>query len=139
MLVFASFAFGQGDGEPKERVPEYPEHIRSSPAFAEVILRKAILESELEEMLVRYTNQYPKVAEARFEMAQLELAIGKLLDVPPAESSKLTLALGKLLVQRAAFATDLDVLKRKYNDDHPEVKRAAKKLEIFDKSIERIL
>lgn len=135
-LVGACLAQGE---ELSDKVSDYPEHIRSSPAFAEVILRKAILESELEEMLVRYTNQYPKVAEARFELAELELAIGRLLDIPEEKASKLTLALGKLLVQRAAYATELDVLKRKYSESHPEVRRSAKKLEIFDKAVGRIL
>jgi len=44
-----------------------------------------------------------------------------------------------MLVQRAIYATELEMLTRKYNDAHPEVKRARKKFEIFDKAVKRIL
>lgn len=139
--LLASFtaASAQNGGTPIKNVSEYPEHVRSSPAFAEVVLRTAVLEAELEELLVRYTNEFPKVAEMRFELGELELAIGRLLEVPEDKASKLTLALGKMLVQRAEYATELDSLKRKYEASHPEVKRAAKKLEIFDKAVRKIL
>ncbi|QQS41053.1 MAG: hypothetical protein IPM63_17065 [Acidobacteriota bacterium] len=138
LLAAASAVFAQNDSSTKEE-SEYPEHVRSSPAFAELILRRAVLEAELEELLVRYTNDFPKVSEMRYELAEIETAIGKLLEVPAEKASKLTLALGKMLVQRAEYATELDVLKRKYEDSHPEVKRAAKKLEIFDKAVRTIL
>ncbi|HUF03772.1 MAG TPA: hypothetical protein VMM38_06310 [Aridibacter sp.] len=139
LLAAFSAAYAQDGSASIKDVPEYPEHVRSSSAFAEVIFRKAVLEAELEELLVRYTSEFPKVAEMRFELAELELAVGKLLEVSPEQSSKLTLALGKMLVQRAVYATELDVLKRKYEDTHPEVKRTAKKLEIFDKAVKKIL
>lgn len=139
LLAVVSAVSAQNGGTPIKDAPEYPEHVRSSPAFAEVILKKAVLEAELEELLVRYTNEFPKVAEMRFELVELERAIGKLLEVPEDKASKLTLALGKMLVQRAEYARELDVLKRKYEDSHPEVKRTAKKLEIFDKAVKKIL
>lgn len=136
-LVPAAFAQASpGEGEVTKNVPEY---IRASPAFAEVIYRRAILETELEELLLRYTNDFPRVAEKRFELAELDLAIVELLDIPEEGSSKMTLALGKMLIQRAAYATEYDTLKRKYNDTHPEVKRAARKVQIFDKAIKSIL
>lgn len=142
ILVFAAFApaaFGQASPAPGEVTRNVPEFVRASPAFAEVIYRRAILETELEELLVRYTNVFPKVTEKRFELAELELALASLMGIPEEESSKLTLALGKMLVQRAAYVTEFDALKRKYNETHPEVKRAAKKVEIFDKAIKSIL
>ncbi|MCO6511063.1 MAG: hypothetical protein J5I65_09745 [Aridibacter famidurans] len=138
LLAAAAATYAQNGSAIKD-APEYPEHVRSSPAFAELILRRAVLESELEELLVRYTNDFPKVAEMRFELAEIEAGIGKLLEIPAEKASKLTLALGKMLVQRAEYATELDVLKRKYEDSHPEVKRTARKLEIFDKAVRTIL
>lgn len=127
--------------EPGKKKPEAsePEHVRASAAFAELIFRAAVLEAELEELLIRYTDEFPKVVEKRFELSRLEAAIKRLSEVPEEESSKLTLALGKMLVQQAVYATELDGLKRRYSDTHPEVKRAARKLEIFDKAVARIL
>lgn len=137
-VVLALAAFAQ-EGPATKDAPEYPDHVRSSPAFAELILRRAVLEAELEELLVRYTEDFPKVTEMRFELAEIEAGIGRLLEVPAEKASKLTLALGKMLVQRASYAKDLDVLKRKYENSHPEVKRTARKLEIFDKAVRTIL
>ena len=132
-------AFGQATPAPGEVSRNVPAFVRASAAFAEVIYRRAVLETELEELLVRYTNDFPRVAEKRFELAELELALATLLGIPEEESSKLTLALGKMLIQRAEYATELDTLKRKYSESHPEVKRAAKKVEIFDRAIKSIL
>lgn len=139
ITLLSAAAFGQETDSKGKSIRDFPDYVRASPAFAEVIYRKAVLESELEGLLVKYTNQYPKVAEIRFQLAELELALGKLLDVPADEKSKLSIALGKLMVQRAEYAAELDALKRKYNDSHPEVKQAARRLEIFDKAILRIL
>src|SRR5258708_7413835 len=65
--------------------------------------------------------------------------IQRLFAVKPSETIKLTLALGKLMVRKAAIATDLNRLTRSYSKDHPEVKRAAKKLEIFESAVKDIL
>lgn len=116
-----------------------PEYVRASPAFAEIILRKAILEAELEELLLRYTEDFPRIVEKRFEISELDEAEDGLKEIPESEASKLSLALGKMLVQRATYATELEMLTRRYNDAHPEVKRAKRKFEIFDKAVKRIL
>ncbi|MCU1288776.1 MAG: hypothetical protein JWN60_1005, partial [Acidobacteria bacterium] len=42
--------------------------MKSTPAFAEVILRKTELESELESLLISYTEDFPKVKAIRFEL-----------------------------------------------------------------------
>ncbi len=55
------------------------------------------------------------------------------------ESGKLTLALGKLIVRKIELETDLWNLRRQYNDEHPEVKRAKRKVEVFERAIKEIL
>jgi len=138
LLTLSAALFAQETGKNKPE-PAEPEYVRASAAFAEVVYRSAVLEAELEELLIRYTDEFPKVVETRFELSRLKAAVKKLSEVPEDESSKLTLALGKMLVQQAAYATELDGLKRRYSDTHPEVKRAARKLEIFEKAVARIL
>ncbi len=113
--------------------------VKSSPAFAELILRKTERESELEEFLIDYTEEFPKVKELKFELILLQNALDKISAVNVSESGKLTLALGKLLVRKIEIAVDLWNLKRQYNDDHPEVKRARRKVEVFEKAIREIL
>jgi hypothetical protein len=111
----------------------------SSPAFAEIILRKTELEAELESLLVSYTEEFPKVAEIRFEFDSLKRAIERLSTVKAAESSKLTLALGKLMVRKAELETDLWNLRKRYDDNNQEVKRARRKIEIYEAAIKEIL
>ena len=130
--------FGQTETDDKPSENDIPEHVSSSPAFAEVVYRRAILEAELEELRVRYTDEFPKVVELRTEIEELDSSMKKLLAVEEEESSKLSQALGKLLVQRAVYATELSGLKSKYSPEHPDVKRAATKLAIFEKAIKRI-
>ena len=113
--------------------------IRSSAAYAEVLLRKTELQAELEAILPDYTEENPKVIDGRFEIGVLTRDIDRIYAVRPSEIGKLTLALGKLIVKRAAFETELQRLLRTYNKDHPDVKRAKRRVEIFDSSIKQIL
>src|SRR5688572_30756588 len=96
--------------------------VRSSPAYAEVLLRRTELQADLEALLESYTETNPKVVDLRFELAGLDNAMTRLFGVRPSETTKLTLALGKLLVKRAALETELARLSRSYNKDHPDVK-----------------
>ncbi len=113
--------------------------IRFSPAYSEVLLRKTERESELEEFLLDYTEEFPKVKEIKFELGLLNKEMDKILAVNTSESGKLTLALGKLIVRKIELETDLWNLRRQYNADHPEVKRAKRKVEVFEKAIKEIL
>ena len=113
--------------------------IKSSPAYAEILLRKTERESELEEFLLAYTEEFPKVKEIRFELSLIQKEMDKILAVNVSESGKLTLALGKLMVRKIEIETDLWNLRRQYSNDHPEVKRVKRKFEVFDKAIKEIL
>jgi len=65
--------------------------------------------------------------------------MNRILAVNSAESGKLTLALGKLIVRKIELETDLWNLRRQYNDDHTEVKRAKRKAEVYERAIKEIL
>jgi len=110
---------------------------KSSPAYAEILLEKTELESQLEDLLVGFTDDFPKVKELRFHIGLLQKQADKLLAL--AEANKLTLALGKLIVRKIELETALWSLKAQYNDDFPEVKRAKRKVEVFEKAIGEIL
>lgn len=116
-----------------------PGPIRSSPAYAEVLLRKTELQADLEAFLATYTESHPRIVDTRYELASIERSMEKLFAVRPTETAKLTLALGKLIVKRAAVDTEHARLLRTYNAEHPEVKRAKRRLDIFDTSIAEIL
>lgn len=116
-----------------------PSAVRSSPAFAELILRKTELESELEALIIEYTEVFPKVIALRHEVGLINKEVERVLAIKPAEAGKLTLALGKLMVKKVENETALWSLLKTYKDEHPEVKRAKRKVEIYEKAIKEIL
>lgn len=113
--------------------------IKSSPAFAELVLHRTELESELESLLLEYTDDYPKIVETRFGLAAVQKETERLLALKAEDVPKLTLALGKLIVKKVEHETSLRTLQKNYSDGHPEVKRAKRKVEIYEKAIKEIL
>ncbi|MEZ5307386.1 MAG: hypothetical protein R2684_09600 [Pyrinomonadaceae bacterium] len=123
----------------KSTPPPISAEIRATPAFAEILLRRTELESTLEEMLVTYTDEFPRVISTRYELGLINAELTNFGKMKSTDAPKLTLALGKLLVKRAELATNYWVLANKYNDQHPDSKKAKKKLEIYDRAISEIL
>jgi hypothetical protein len=112
---------------------------KSSPAYAEVLVRRTELEADLESLLVEYTEDYPKVKQTRFELDLISKESDRLLAVKPAEVAKLTEALGKLIVRKVELQGELWVFQQQLGDAHPDVKRAKRKVEIFERAIKEIL
>ncbi len=141
IILFSSIIFGQTNTKtkPLTTTPSISNQIKSSPAYAEVLLRKTELLSELESMLVEYTEEYPKVKELRFEIVLLEKELDRILAVNLSESSKLSAALGKLMVRKCELSTEVWNLQKQFNDAHPDVKRARRKAEIFEAAVNEIL
>lgn len=113
--------------------------VKMTAAYAELLLRRTDLAAEVEDMTVSYTDEFPKLKAARFELDLLDKQLAKLLAVVSADTPKLTLALGKLLVRKAALETDLWVVRGRYGDDHPDVIRARRKVDTFETAIKEIL
>ncbi len=113
--------------------------IRSSAAYSEVLLRKTQIQADLEAFLADYTEANPKIIDLRTELAAINKSLEKIYNVKPTETGKLTLALGKLIIDQARLQTDLARLLRSYSETHAEVKRAKRKVEIFESAINEIL
>lgn len=113
--------------------------IKSTPAYAELLLRKTEQTAELEDLLVEYTEEFPKVQQLRTELALLNKEMNRILAVNPAEASKLTLALGKLILRKVELDLDLANVRKQYTDDNSDVKQAKRKVEIFEAAIKEIL
>ncbi len=142
VLVFAATCKAQSTGKtatPKTSLGSSVQAAKFTPAYAEVLLRKIERESELEEFLLGYTEEFPKVKEIRFELSLLQKEMDKITTVKASEAGKLTLALGKLIVRKIELETDLWNLRLQYKDDHDEVKRAKRKVEIYERAIKEIL
>lgn len=130
LVIFPAFCIAQNSG---------PDVVRSSAAYSEVLLRKTELQADLESLLPSYTEANPKIMDLRVELAALAGSVQKVLDTKVSGAGKLTLALGKLIVKKATLETDLARLSRSYSKDHPEVKRARRRVEIFEAAIAEVL
>ena len=142
ILVFTLILVGSGTicrAQSTLHPKDAPQFVRASPAYAEVLLRRTELEAELEDLLVGHTLEFPPVIELRFKLDRLNVAVVQLFGVKSEESSKLTLALGKLMVRKADLETELWKLQKQYSDEHPEVKKAKRKILVFESAIKDIL
>lgn len=139
ICLFASFGFAQTNTKTKPIPPAASNQIKLSPAYAEVMLRKTELLSELESLLIEYTEEFPKIKEMRFESGLLQKELDRLLAVNAADGSKLSAALGKLMVRKCELNAILWSLQQQFNDQHPDVKRAKRKAEFFETAINDIL
>jgi hypothetical protein len=138
LLLFAGFGAGysiSAQAQPKAVGSE----VRASAAYAEVLLKRTELQSELEGLTAEYTDDFPKVTEGRYAVEMLEKERVRLLAVKPADVAKLTLALGKLMVRKVELEVDLWTLRKSLQEAHPDVRRAKRKLEIFEAAIKEIL
>lgn len=124
-------------GQSTEPVSAGP--IRSSAAYAEILLRKTELQADIDAYAMDYTEASPKIIDLRAELASLDKSLERVFAVRPSETSKLTQGLGKLIVKKAALDADLGRLLRTYNKEHPEVKRAKRRVDRFEAAIGEIL
>lgn len=125
---------------PKATPASATNEFKASPAYAELRLRKAELESELEAMLLEYTEEFPKVKEIRISLGLLAKESDRLQSAGSrGGSQRLTLALGKLMVRKVELETDLQRLLENLQPAHPDAKRAKRKVEIYESAIKEIL
>lgn len=136
LLIFTAVAAGQTKPKPQP-APTASTSVKTTPAYAELILRKTDLSSELEALLVEYTEEYPKVKELKFHTAALQKEIDRLNTV--ADVSRLSAALGRMMIRKCELATELFQLQADLNDQHPDVKRAKRRVEVFEAAITEIL
>jgi Skp family chaperone for outer membrane proteins len=132
ILTFSMIGFAQA----KPKAAANP--IKTSPAYAEVLLRKVEVESDLEALLLDYKEEYPKVKEAKAKLALLQKELDKLLALNSSEVNRLTVAVGKLIVGKVEEESEFNLLLQTYNDKHPDVIRAKKRVEIFEKAIKEL-
>ena len=130
LLIFPAFCLGQaGDNTA----------IRSSAAYAEVLVRKTEVQADLEAVSADYTEANPKLLDLRFELSALERSTARILATKPSEAAKLTLGVGKLFVKKASLETEQARLLRSYGLEDPEVKRAKRRVEIFENAINELI
>ena len=112
---------------------------RSSPAYAELLLKRTEMTAELESLMLEYTEEYPRVKDIRHGITLIDRESSRLGAVKSTDQSRLTLALGKLLVRKIDLELELWNLLKNYKEEHPDVKRAKRRVEIYETAIGEIL
>lgn len=136
-LIFSIPAIGQTKKQPDKADPY--RTLRSTAAYSEVLLKETELRAEVEALLGEYTEEYPKLKESRFALGLVQKEKARLLTTDPAESEKLTLSLGKIMVRKVDAEVELWRLQQSLADSHPEVKRAKRKVEVFETAIKEVI
>jgi uncharacterized protein involved in exopolysaccharide biosynthesis len=142
LFIIPAVGFAQTDSKTKTvqiAAKQIAQAVKFSPAYAELLLRKTEREAELEEFLLDYTDEFPKVKEIKFELELLQKQMDKVSTISASDTPKLSLALGKLLVRKTELEVEYWNLLKQYNADHPEVKRAKRKIEVYEKAVKEIL
>lgn len=138
IICFQSSAAAQSKQRPDADVRPSVD-ARSSAAYAEVLLKKTQVQADLDALTADYTDDFPKVAEMRYMLETVEKERLRLLAVKPADLNRLTPALGKLMIGKIEAEVDLWSMRRSMQEAHPDVKRAKRKVEIFESAIKEIL
>jgi hypothetical protein len=146
-LFFSSAAFSQTGKPPKATATPTPSaastsganSIKSSAAFIELTLHKANIEADLLDMLTEYTDEYPKVKELKLEIQFVQAELVSLQELNVAVLPRLTESFAKLLLQKIKMQVDLAQLRAIHKDDHPDVKRAMRRVDIYEKAIKDVL
>ncbi|MEO5857375.1 MAG: hypothetical protein ABIR33_00345 [Pyrinomonadaceae bacterium] len=138
LLIGTVSGFGQ---RPTRAVPTPAsvQEAKATAAYAEVALKRADVEAELESLLVEYTDEFPKVKELKYALTRIDAEVTRLSSMKTAERDRATPALGKLMVRKVEAEIELWKVQQDYADTHPEVRRAKKRVEIFEKAIKEIL
>ena len=134
-VIFLSVSGLVAGQEKSKAQPASNDNVKASPAYAELLLRK----TELESLLIDFTEDYPRIKDIRMELDLLKAESDRVLSVKPADSGRLTLALGKLILGKLGHSVALKRLLTQYQDGHPSVKKEKRQVEIFEAAIKEIL
>ena len=139
LMLFTIGVSAQSDSKKIDYSTPTSKAIKSSPAYSALVFQRTVIKADLEEMLVTYTEDFPKVKDARHEIDLINFELTRLLDTKVTDSCKLSDSLGKLMLKKTEIEMELFNLKKKYKEDHPEVLRAKRKLDIYEKAVTEIL
>lgn len=139
LAVSATAGYSQVTGGNGGSVSSEVGPVRSSAAYSVVLLRKTEIESDLVSFTDDYTEENPRVVDARFELASLTRDMDRMFGIKPSDVAKLTEATGKLITRKAELETERNRLMRAYKEDHPQVKRVTRKLDIYTKAVKQLL
>ena len=113
--------------------------VKTTPAYAELIMKRTEVAAELEVLLPDYTEESPEVREKRLSLQILDAAIKRLDTVTLEQYLALTPAVGKMLARKLEAEAELKILSEIYTDEHPAVKKSKIRFRVFDAELKKLL
>lgn len=111
----------------------------TTPAYGVLIVRKSVVESELAELSEKVTNEHPRLESMRFELRALRREMTKMRAVETSDESKLSSAVGNLILSRVALEVELNDLLVSLKPQHPEVTKKRVELAVIEREIDNVL
>lgn len=112
---------------------------KSTAAYAELVLRKVALQSELEGSLATMAKDNPAVVAKQSELDAVAAELDQLCKVPRAKQVYLNENYAKLLLHKVELAGRLKTLLVRYTAEHPDVKRTQAELNALVREMAKIM
>ncbi|HXQ70022.1 MAG TPA: hypothetical protein VN844_06025 [Pyrinomonadaceae bacterium] len=139
VIALVVSTYGVVDGcEPKsaEYLLSAPE---TTPAYGVLVLRKAKVEAEVSALSEQVTNGHPSLDSKRFELRAIRREMEKMRAVETSHTSKLSSAVGNLILSKVALEVELNDLLLRLKPQHPDVTKKATELAALEREIENVL
>ena len=122
--------------KPAEYLLSAPE---TTPAYAVLVLRKAKIEAELSQLTEELTNEHPTLESKRFELRAIKREMAKMRAVDTSRASKLSSAVGNLILSKVGLVVELNDLLARLTPQHPAVTKKRSELAALEREIENIV
>ena len=113
--------------------------VRTTPAYAELIMKRTEIAADLDVLLPDYTEESPEVREKRLNLQILDSALKRLENVTLEQYLALTPAVGRMLARKLEAEAELKILSDIYTDEHPSVKKSKIRFKVFEAELKRLL
>ena len=111
----------------------------TTPAYGVLVLRKAVVRSELAELSDRFTNEHPSLDAKRFELRAISLEMDKMRAIEKSRVSKLSTTFGALILSKVVLKVELNDLLSRLTPQHPQVRKKRVELAALEREIENVL
>ena len=111
----------------------------TTPAYGVLVLRKAIVRSELADLSGRLTNEHPSLDAKRFELRAISREMDKMRAIEKSRVGKLSTTFGTLILSKVVLEVELNELQSRLTPQHPEVTKKRVELAALAREIESVL
>ena len=138
-VALAVCVCGTALGFQPQSVDRVSSAAETTAAYARLVLRKATVESEVAELSATLTNEHPSLTAKRFELRAIGLEMDKMRMFEQSRVSKLSAAVGDLIVSKVAVQVELHALRARLTRQHPDVTKKSDELAALEREIENVL